>query len=72
MKEKGNPNDLIARIAADSRFAAIHDRLAEMLNPAAFVGRAPQQVEEFIDTEVDPLLARLAELPTAGNIDVNV
>jgi len=48
VKEEGRPNDLIERIRNDPRFAAIHGRLDSLLDPAAFVGRAPQQVDEFV------------------------
>jgi hypothetical protein len=33
-----------------------------MLDPAKFVGRAPEQVEEFTRDEVDPVLDRDAHL----------
>lgn len=49
----GRPNDLIDRLKADDAFAGLDfDRLLE---PAAYVGRAPQQVDEFIAAEVDPI-----------------
>ena len=44
--------------------------LDSLLEPAAFVGRAPQQVEDFVAGHVDPLLARLK--PRAAAEQVNV
>ena len=53
VKEFGRPNDLIDRLKNDQVFDSV-DIDAE-LNPAAFIGRAPQQVDEFIEAEVDPV-----------------
>ncbi|MGQ0647694.1 MAG: adenylosuccinate lyase [Gemmatimonadaceae bacterium] len=56
MKDEGLPNDMLGRLAADPEFpVAIHD-LRDALDPGRFVGRAPEQVDEFIAEVVDPLL----------------
>ena len=55
MKDEGKPCDLLDRIAADPAFAAVRDRIAELTRPEDFVGRAPQQVEEFIAGVVEPV-----------------
>ncbi|MCK4373772.1 MAG: adenylosuccinate lyase [Candidatus Brocadiae bacterium] len=60
VKESGRPNDLIERLKKDKAFAAV-DIDAE-LNPAAFVGLAPQQVDEFIASEVEPIRKRYAKV----------
>jgi adenylosuccinate lyase len=49
-------NDLIARLQADSLFSSID--LATMMHPARFIGRAPQQVEEFITEVIEPIRQR--------------
>lgn len=49
-------NDLLERLKLDPAFAPIAKDIDAMVDPAQFVGRAPQQVEEFIKEEVDPLL----------------
>jgi adenylosuccinate lyase len=54
VKLEGRPNDLLARLKSDAAFAAV-DIDAE-LDPARFVGRAPQQVDEFLAEVVRPLL----------------
>jgi adenylosuccinate lyase len=54
VKQEGLSNDLLARIAADPAFAAAN--LAETLDPRRFVGRAPEQVDEFLAEVVEPLL----------------
>jgi adenylosuccinate lyase len=56
VKEHGRDNDLIARIRADAFFAPIHAKLDALLDPATFVGRAPEQVDRFLDDEVAPAL----------------
>ncbi|XP_077527518.1 adenylosuccinate lyase [Haemaphysalis longicornis] len=56
VKEKGLANDLVERIRADPYFTRIHAQLNALLNPASFVGRAPEQVKEFVDQEVNPAL----------------
>lgn len=56
IKDEAVDNDLIARIRADSYFALIHTHLDKLLDPVAFIGRAPQQVERFLTEEIIPLL----------------
>ena len=46
VKKFGKPNDLIERLKNDSAFAKVDFK--KVLNPADYVGRAPQQVDEFI------------------------
>merc|ERR1719471_166703 len=60
VKSQGKDNDLIDRVRANSYFAPIHDQLEALMDPATFVGRAPEQVVEFLEAEVQPLLERYA------------
>eukprot|EP00871_Galdieria_phlegrea_P004479 jgi/Galph1/5031/GphlegSOOS_G51.1 len=53
VKEYGEENDLLER----SHFVNIRDQLDEICSPKQFIGRAPQQVEEFME-QVDGLLLR--------------
>lgn len=57
VKEEGGENDLIDRIAADPLFQLGKDEIQEILDPKNFIGRAPQQVTEFLENCVNPLLA---------------
>jgi adenylosuccinate lyase len=59
---RGEPNPLRALLAADTAFEPVAQRLDELLEPSLFVGRASQQVAEFLASEVDPLLARQATM----------
>jgi adenylosuccinate lyase len=59
VKQHGRPNDLIDRLKADSAFAAVD--IDAMLDPSAFLGRAPQQVDAFLAEHVQPLRRRYAD-----------
>uniref|UniRef100_A0A224YQT4 Adenylosuccinate lyase n=1 Tax=Rhipicephalus zambeziensis TaxID=60191 RepID=A0A224YQT4_9ACAR len=56
VKEKGLPNDLVDRIRDDPYFAPIYQQLDSLLHPTSFIGRAPEQVREFVQKEVIPAL----------------
>jgi len=56
VKLEGGENDLLRRIAEDPAFGLTLDELTAMLDPAAFVGRAPGQTTEFLAQHVRPLL----------------
>jgi len=60
--KEGHANDLLERMAHDPAFATLQDRLSELLSPERFVGRAPQQVEEYLATVVHPLLHQIEHL----------
>ncbi|MFO7822270.1 MAG: lyase family protein, partial [Lentisphaeria bacterium] len=72
VKEEGVANDLLNRIKEDKRFAAIHDSLDDLMDATKFVGRAPQQVSEFIQDQVDPRLETLRPLTTTKSEKVQV
>jgi adenylosuccinate lyase len=57
MKEGEARNDLFDRLRADPAFAGVRRLLEGDLDPRRFVGRAPEQVEEFLRDVVDPILA---------------
>lgn len=59
VKEEGAANDLLDRLAGEPTFAGID--LGAVLDPAQFVGRAPRQVDEFIEEVVEPIRQRYAE-----------
>ena len=56
VKKEGKENDLIERIANDSAFGMTKNEIEEILEPRNFVGRAPEQTEEFITEWVQPVL----------------
>ncbi len=54
--KNGEENDLLKRIANDPAFDLSEEDLQTLSNVTHFVGRAPQQVEEFLESEVYPQL----------------
>lgn len=71
VKEEGGENDLLERIAADPLFGLTRGELDALLRPEDFVGRAPKQVEEFLEERVRPiLLANPDCLHEAGEVAV--
>ena len=57
MKQLGEENDLIQRVRKDAYFDPIADELEALLDPCSFIGRAPQQVDKFLQDWVAPALA---------------
>ena len=56
IKEKGEANDLVERIATDEEFGLSRIEVEAALDPRHHLGRAPRQVEEFLDRTVKPIL----------------
>jgi len=71
MKDHGVPNDLFKRLAGDPAFGVPMDDLVTAADPRRFVGRSPEQVDEFLVEVVDPLLAS-ARNATVTREDVRV
>jgi len=66
IEQEGLPSGLLDRIAADDAFGVSRAELEEELRPERFVGRAPEQVDDFLAAWVDPVLDRYAgDLRTA-------
>jgi adenylosuccinate lyase len=53
VKRFGRPNDLIGRLKADVAFRKVD--FEKVLDPKSYIGRAPQQVDEFIRSVVTPI-----------------
>ena len=71
VKAEGLPNDLLERISADAAFGLDLDELKTLLKPENYVGRAPEQTEEFIREYVRPVL--LAHADEMGvTVEINV
>jgi adenylosuccinate lyase len=64
----GQPNDLIARIKSDQHFVAVD--VDALFAEGNFVGRAPQQVDEFLSAVVDPIRKRYP--PATSNAEIRV
>ncbi len=56
VKENGGENNLLELIAADSAFGLSLEELKKAMEPSRYVGRAPEQVEEFLNEVIRPVL----------------
>ena len=71
VKEEGKPNDLIARVAQDESFGLSLEELEAVLVPEKFTGRSAQQVDEFLQGVIQPVLDRHPEaLGEKGELSV--
>ena len=62
VKEKGLENNLLELIAADPAFGLSLEDLKKSMDPSRYVGRAPRQVEEFLEEVVNPILEENREV----------
>jgi len=62
VKVEGKENNLIELIKQDEMFKPVWDKLDEVLDAKNYIGRAPSQTVEFIQTEIDPILKKHADL----------
>ncbi|HQO43288.1 MAG TPA: adenylosuccinate lyase, partial [Bacillota bacterium] len=58
VKEEGLDNNLISLIEGDESFRLGKNKIQELLDAGNFIGRAPEQVEEFLAEHVYPLLEK--------------
>jgi adenylosuccinate lyase len=72
IKMDGKENDLLARIASDPAFHLTQADLDTLFNTSDFVGRAPEQVSEFIGLHIDPLLEKGKKFGNIEKFDVKV
>jgi len=68
VKQEGRTNDLLQRLAADPAFAAID--LEAVVDARQFVGRAPEQVDDFLAEVVAPLQANRGAAAPSSEVTV--
>ncbi|MHC4867657.1 MAG: adenylosuccinate lyase, partial [Planctomycetota bacterium] len=56
VKQLGKNNDLIERLKADAAFSEIN--FGKVLKPKNYIGRSPQQVDEFLRDIATPIRRR--------------
>ena len=71
VKVEGGENDLIDRIAADASFGMTKEEIMSVMKPENYIGRAPKQVEEFLENEIYPILKANEDL-LGINVEINV
>ena len=62
VKDLGLSNNLIDLIAADPAFGMTKEELTAHLEPSRYIGRCPEQVEEFLAEAVQPVLEKYADV----------
>ena len=62
VKAEGKENDLLELIAADPGFNLTLEELKKAMDPSRYVGRAPEQVDEFLEEVIRPILEANREL----------
>ena len=72
VKHEGAANDFLERLAADPAVGIPLAELQAILDPRRFIGRAPQQVDEFLEEVVGPALARGESAPPVEREEVRV
>lgn len=71
VKAEGKENDLLERIAADETFGVTLDELKDILDPAKYVGRSPEQVTEFLTECINPILEQYKD-ELGVTVEINV
>ena len=64
-RKEGKDCDLLARLGSDPAFPLSREEIDALLDPQAFIGRAPEQVDAFLQ-EIQPLLSGAAEMEEVG------
>ncbi|MDR1495470.1 MAG: adenylosuccinate lyase, partial [Clostridiales Family XIII bacterium] len=69
VKERGEANDLLERIAGDPSFGLDMEEIERLLNPSLYIGRSAEQTEEFIDEKIRPIIEGL---DVGGKVELKV
>jgi adenylosuccinate lyase len=70
---QGGDNDLLDRLAADPAFAAVNrDALKAELDPDRYVGRSPQQVDDFLSEVLHPLIESMNQYRVPDDAEITV
>ena len=72
VKDEGLPNDLLERIAADPAFGLSREDVLAHLDPAEYIGCCPQQVERFLQDDIQPVLDRYPDALQGAGAEIKV
>uniref|UniRef100_UPI002FE5E773 adenylosuccinate lyase n=1 Tax=Thermotalea metallivorans TaxID=520762 RepID=UPI002FE5E773 len=61
VKEEGKSNDLLMRIAKDDVFQLSLENINDLVDPRLYIGRGPEQVAEFINGHIQPIIEKNKE-----------
>ncbi len=71
VKQDGGENDLLERIANDPAFGVTLEQLKVIMKPELYVGRAPQQTEEFVENFIRPITEKYKDI-LGMNVEIKV
>lgn len=71
VKMEGKDNDLLDRLAADKDVPLNKEEIMALLDPIKFVGRAPEQVDQFLGEEVTPVIEKYEKF-LGMDVDIKV
>lgn len=71
VKQEGKDNNLIDMIINDPSFKMTKEEILSIMNPKNFIGRAPEQVVEFVEEYLEPAIKDFADL-IGINVDLHV
>lgn len=71
VKQEGKDNNLAELIAQDSAFGLTLDEINDIMQPRNFIGRAPEQTDDFLKEVVTPVLEANKDL-LGVNVEINV
>ena len=72
VKDEGKENDLLERIAADPAFGLTREEVMGHLDPSAYIGCCPEQVDAFLRDEIAPVLARYPDALSGQETEIKV
>ena len=71
VKQEGLPNDMMERVCADPSFGLDRAHIESLMQPEKYIGRARDQVTEYLQETIRPLLTEYErELGAKGDIQV--
>lgn len=72
VKDEGKPNDLLERIANDEAFGLTMAEITAHMEPKRYIGRCPEQVDEFLREQIVPVLATYADALDGKGAELSV
>ncbi|MDR1830715.1 MAG: adenylosuccinate lyase [Candidatus Fibromonas sp.] len=72
VKEEGKDNDLLERILASGKFGLKREDFERILDLKKFIGRAPEQTEEFVNLEAKPAIEAFNDWKNTDSVEVKV
>lgn len=72
VKEEGGENNLLQLIAQNPMFGMTLEEISAHMDPSLYIGRCPQQVEEFLRDDIQPVLEKYADALNAEAVELTV